>query len=245
MRQGQNAKRSRGRGRRGGGQGFSLNRVFESNGPDVKVRGTVQQVYEKYLNLSRDANSAGDRIAAETYMQHAEHYFRLMCAMQAQSGQPRNMTQAPVQGYEPQPEIDTTPGAQGRDEEDEGDEDEDETTGEAQVERRSDRDAAAREAAEESARVEQTHRSDERAPDERASDGASADAEDMPAPRRRGRPRRRPEGEGEGQSAAAAAPAEAPSPAGSAGEGEAQPKRRRGRPRKVQAEAKEPVSADN
>ncbi|MCP1336132.1 DUF4167 domain-containing protein [Futiania mangrovi] len=240
MRQGQNAKRSRGRGRRGGGQGFSLNRVFESNGPDVKVRGTVQQVYEKYLNLSRDSNSAGDRIAAETYMQHAEHYFRLMCAMQAQSGQPRNMAQAPVQGYEPQPEIDTTPGAQGRDEDDDGDEDEDEdqAPAEAQVVRRFDRDSTAQEAEQQQDAGRAASRHDEEA----------EAAQQADVPRRRGRPRRRPDGDVQPQQDAAPAPSGGAAEAADGSEGEAAdaaPKRRRGRPRKVQAEAKEPVSADN
>lgn len=78
MRQGQNAKRSRGRGRKQGGS----NRTFESNGPDVKIRGSASHIHEKYQSLARDANSAGDRVAAENYLQHAEHYFRLMAAAQ-------------------------------------------------------------------------------------------------------------------------------------------------------------------
>lgn len=52
--------------------------VFESNGPEVKVRGTPQQVQEKYLALARDAQSSGDRVQAEAYFQHAEHYLRIM-----------------------------------------------------------------------------------------------------------------------------------------------------------------------
>ena len=51
---------------------------FESAGPDVKIRGTAQQVLEKYLALARDAASAGDRIAAENFLQHAEHYYRII-----------------------------------------------------------------------------------------------------------------------------------------------------------------------
>jgi hypothetical protein len=54
--------------------------TFESNGPEVKVRGNAQQVVERYLALARDAPSAGDRIAAENYLQHAEHYYRMMNA---------------------------------------------------------------------------------------------------------------------------------------------------------------------
>nr|TFG51514.1 MAG: DUF4167 domain-containing protein [Hyphomicrobiales bacterium] len=70
-------KRSRGRGRR---PQNSHNRSFDSAGPDVKIRGTASQVYEKYLQLARDANSAGDRIQAENYHQHAEHYYRIVQA---------------------------------------------------------------------------------------------------------------------------------------------------------------------
>jgi hypothetical protein len=54
--------------------------TFESNGPEVKVRGNAQQVVERYLALARDASSAGDRVAAENYLQHAEHYYRMMNA---------------------------------------------------------------------------------------------------------------------------------------------------------------------
>jgi hypothetical protein len=61
-----------------------LTRVYESNGPDVKIRGTANHVAEKYLQLARDAQSAGDPIAAENYFQHAEHYFRLIAAAQEQ-----------------------------------------------------------------------------------------------------------------------------------------------------------------
>src|SRR6187401_1114683 len=61
-----------------------LTRVYESNGPDVKIRGTANHVAEKYLQLARDAQSSGDPIAAENYYQHAEHYFRLIAAAQEQ-----------------------------------------------------------------------------------------------------------------------------------------------------------------
>jgi hypothetical protein len=50
----------------------------ESNGPDVKVRGSAQQVLDKYLALARDAISAGDRVAAEGYFQYADHYYRMV-----------------------------------------------------------------------------------------------------------------------------------------------------------------------
>jgi hypothetical protein len=92
MRPGQN-KRMRGRptnNRRGPNP---LTRSYESNGPDVKIRGNAHHVAEKYLQLARDAHTSGDPVAAENYLQHAEHYFRLIAAAQAaqllaQSGRP-------------------------------------------------------------------------------------------------------------------------------------------------------------
>jgi hypothetical protein len=86
MRQGQQ-KRMRGRNRGGGGGGKGpnpLNRTFESNGPDVKVRGTAAHIAEKYVQLARDAQTSGDPILAEAYLQHAEHYFRVIAAAQPQ-----------------------------------------------------------------------------------------------------------------------------------------------------------------
>lgn len=77
-------KRSRGRGRR---PQNNTNRTFDSAGPEIKIRGSAAHVYEKYLQLARDANSAGDRVMAENYLQHAEHYFRLMSAAQLQQQQ--------------------------------------------------------------------------------------------------------------------------------------------------------------
>ncbi len=76
-------KRQRGRGRKGGGNSGG-NRALESNGPDVKVRGAASTIHEKYLQLHRDASSSGDRVKAENYLQHAEHYFRIMQAQDEQ-----------------------------------------------------------------------------------------------------------------------------------------------------------------
>src|SRR6478672_9715170 len=89
MRPGQN-KRMRGRNNSPGGNNRKgpnpLTRSYESNGPDVKIRGTAHHVAEKYLQLARDAQSSGDPVAAESYLQHAEHYFRLIAtAQQAQA----------------------------------------------------------------------------------------------------------------------------------------------------------------
>lgn len=90
MRQGQGSKRSRNRGgnRRGGGRQQSL----DSNGPSVRVRGSAQQIHEKYLTLARDASSSGDRVSAENYSQHAEHYHRVL-AVEAEQREQRNNQQ--------------------------------------------------------------------------------------------------------------------------------------------------------
>ncbi|MDJ0946779.1 MAG: DUF4167 domain-containing protein [Kiloniellales bacterium] len=77
MRQAHNARRSRGRSNRKHNVPLK-HQSFESNGPDVRIRGNAHQVYEKYLAMARDATSTGDRISAEGYYQHAEHYFRIM-----------------------------------------------------------------------------------------------------------------------------------------------------------------------
>ena len=114
-------KRSRRGGRRpqhggGGGAGgggssnnsggsFNPNRAYDSNGPEVKIRGTASHIYEKYLQLARDANSSGDRVMAENYLQHAEHYYRIVAATQAQLAQ----QQAAQAAQNPRP-----PGADGQ-----------------------------------------------------------------------------------------------------------------------------------
>lgn len=72
-------KRGRNQRRR---QGVNINRALDSNGPDVRIRGTANQIYDKYLALARDATSSGDRVKTENYLQHAEHYFRLIRSIQ-------------------------------------------------------------------------------------------------------------------------------------------------------------------
>lgn len=114
-----------------------LSRNYESNGPDVKIRGNAQHIADKYTTLARDAQAAGDRVMAENYLQHAEHYNRIILAAQAQiAPQPQRdegafdedggdeaegvetetrakshngQAHAPVNGSGPQPEIDGTP----------------------------------------------------------------------------------------------------------------------------------------
>jgi len=136
-----NMKRMRGRNHRPGGGGgggsgggvrhhaaggvpLNRNHVFDSNGPDVRVRGTAQQLFEKYLQLGRDATSGGDRVTAEAFFQHAEHYFRILNAMNQAAQQSQQATQGGPggsrRGYQqsegfqgaedpsPQPESDDT-----------------------------------------------------------------------------------------------------------------------------------------
>ncbi|MDE2376434.1 DUF4167 domain-containing protein [Bradyrhizobium sp.] len=105
MRNGQNKQRMRNRNnnnnnRRGQNP---MTRVYESNGPDIKIRGTASHIAEKYLQLARDARSSGDPVAAENYYQHAEHYFRLIAAAQEQfrqQQQPRGEEAASDDGEE-------------------------------------------------------------------------------------------------------------------------------------------------
>lgn len=93
MRPNQNNKRMRGRNNRKGPN--PLSRSYESNGPDVKIRGTAHHIGEKYLQLARDAQSSGDPVMAESYLQHAEHYFRLIAAAQQAQQQPFGYNRPP------------------------------------------------------------------------------------------------------------------------------------------------------
>lgn len=84
MRQSNQKSRSRGRGRK---QQNPMSKNFESNGPDVKIRGNASHIAEKYSSLARDAQSNGDTVMAENYYQHAEHYNRIVAAAQLQNQQ--------------------------------------------------------------------------------------------------------------------------------------------------------------
>jgi hypothetical protein len=130
-----------------GGGGHNPNRTFDSNGPEIKIRGSASHVYEKYLQLARDANASGDRIMAENYLQHAEHYFRILAAAQAQAQQYQqqngqqnaaNPQYRPPNGAGDQPFVQQQPGSppastpsfsltEGQDEE--GDDESDEADG--------------------------------------------------------------------------------------------------------------------
>lgn len=105
--------------RRPSGAVPSRHQVFDSNGPDVRIRGNAFQVYDKYLTLARDAAASGDRVKAESLLQHAEHYYRIMLAIQEATGetyQPRgqNDDEQPGEGTAtvedpaqmPQPSVD-------------------------------------------------------------------------------------------------------------------------------------------
>ena len=111
MRQPQNAKRGRGRGRRGNGNAQpnvpNRNTSYESNGPDVKLRGNAQQLNEKYLALAHDAAAAGERITAEAYTQFADHYFRLHQA--ANDAAEERKAQHAAQAAERQPRAESQP----------------------------------------------------------------------------------------------------------------------------------------
>jgi hypothetical protein len=95
MRNGQNNNNKRMRNRNNGGGGGNnhnnnrrgqnpMTRVYESNGPEIKIRGTASHLAEKYVQLARDAQGSGDPVSAENYYQHAEHYFRIIAAAQEQ-----------------------------------------------------------------------------------------------------------------------------------------------------------------
>lgn len=107
MRQSHQKSRSRGRNRK---PQNPLSRNFESNGPDVKIRGNAGHIAEKYSTLARDALSNGDTVMAENYFQHAEHYNRLIAAAQAQraeeQAQRAEEQAAQNNGRGPQPDID-------------------------------------------------------------------------------------------------------------------------------------------
>lgn len=120
-----NVKRMRGRNHRGGGGGVPIrhqsgnvplnrNHVFDSNGPDLRIRGTSQQLFEKYLQLGRDAMSSADRVMAESYFQHAEHYFRILNAMN-QAAQLQGQTNGAGPQRRPPFERDANANANGSD----------------------------------------------------------------------------------------------------------------------------------
>lgn len=120
MRHGTPNRRPRNRGGHGhgggprqGGHGGGPNRaqVFDSNGPEVRIRGTAYQIQEKYMALAKDAASSGDQVLAESYLQHAEHYQRVINEWGVQT--PRVDASQPTDAYDraqqPQPAIPAAP----------------------------------------------------------------------------------------------------------------------------------------
>ncbi len=107
MRQGQQNRRGRGRSNNNRKGQNPLTRSFESTGPDVKIRGTPAHIAEKYLTLARDASSSGDPVLAENYLQHAEHYNRIIMAFREQQMQQGGdvanggMRQRPTSSFDP------------------------------------------------------------------------------------------------------------------------------------------------
>jgi hypothetical protein len=99
----------------GGGGGHNPNRTFDSSGPEVKIRGSAANVYEKYLQLARDANSSGDRVMAENYLQHAEHYYRIMAAQAQAQQQYQQQQQAQQQQQQNAGQQNRGPNGQGGD----------------------------------------------------------------------------------------------------------------------------------
>lgn len=119
MRQGSNNRRPRGRHHGGNGNnsgaGGTGNRPrsaaslrhqsFDSNCGDLRVRGNAWQVYEKYQALARDANASGDRVSAENYLQHAEHYYRIIEAIEEATATEQRVQGDTAAAFTQQPEI--------------------------------------------------------------------------------------------------------------------------------------------
>ncbi len=85
MRHGTSNRRPRGNNNRNKGGGNNRSQVYDSNGPDVRIRGTAHQICEKYATLAKDARSSGDLVLAESYLQHAEHYQRIITTIEEQN----------------------------------------------------------------------------------------------------------------------------------------------------------------
>ncbi len=105
MRPSQKSNRSRGKSHRKN-TGNNINRVYESAGPEGKVRGTPQQIIDKYNALARDAQTSGDRVAAENFLQHSEHYLRLLSAAVAATAERREQANGSQQhAQQPAPQV--------------------------------------------------------------------------------------------------------------------------------------------
>ncbi len=183
-------KRQRGRGRRsGGGNNNNPNKHFESNGPDVKIRGSAQQILDKYLQYARDAQTSGDRVNAENYLQHAEHYLRLIATMQPKD-KPRdqNQNQDQKSGEQAQSEgAETDSGAQASADEPKAQRDDGEKNQRGKRRQRPDKKRGSDDASTGSDATPASN-TDEKLPD--TADMATTPVEEAPAPKRRRSPRK-------------------------------------------------------
>lgn len=109
MRSPQKSNRARGRGSRKSNGGNNVNRVYESNGPEGKVRGTAQQIIDKYQSLARDAQTSSDRVNAENFLQHAEHYLRVHNLALGQQQERRDQQGSGDQDDDDQPQVSEGP----------------------------------------------------------------------------------------------------------------------------------------
>ena len=173
-------KRGRNQRRRPGGN--NPNRALDSNGPDVRIRGTANQIYDKYIALARDASSSGDRVKAENYLQHAEHYFRVIRVNQANNPSPQQNQGAPA-GEGDQPGIDETrENGEARDNSDSGERN-------SKPQRRNNRRPVRSSQSNNERGSSENTASDDASVEESASNAdekvAEADAEEAPKPKRR------------------------------------------------------------
>ena len=111
MRHGTANRRPRNRNHSNQGNGqrrgtHNRNQIFDSNGPDVRIRGTAHQVCEKYLALAKDAQAVGDIVQAESYLQHAEHYQRIINTWVEEFPQTARPQEAYAQNQEQNPADD-------------------------------------------------------------------------------------------------------------------------------------------
>ncbi|MDD9911321.1 MAG: DUF4167 domain-containing protein [Ahrensia sp.] len=140
----QNRQRSRGRGNnnRNNNNRNQLNRSMESNGPDVRIRGTASHIAEKYTQMARDAQTSGDTVAAESYWQHAEHYNRLIAVAQAQQAEEQAKRDEERARRQEEHEKRQEARRQERDERDDDNEDDDDERGRGRRSRKDARDDA-------------------------------------------------------------------------------------------------------
>ncbi len=239
--------RSRSKSNRPRTMGNIVNRVFDSSGPEGKVRGTPQQIIEKYLFLARDAQLSNDRVAAENFLQHAEHYTRMLSEAQrelaaeqeARQSQPQNQPQN-GNGQQGQQNRDRQPGREDRGDY-RNDQREDRSSGEQPYFRHAAEVIEPTDAVDDNGLVETPESRSRHQPRSEAEAPESAQPEavrnaDKPAPRHDRRPPRpRSQPAEEAAPSASMMPAMPSAPEGEASKAESSPRKPRG-PRKPRAE---------